>query len=480
MKLDKHHYFYLFAGFLFLGIVSIKLLSDGMFLDGLLYADISRNMAQGIGSFWKPHLSNCLFSEFYEHPPLAFGLQSLGFRLFGDSIYVERIYSLFTFIVVGYLIVLIWGKLTDDLKNGWIPLIFWIVVNNVTWAATNNMLENTMSIFVCLSMLCYLNSFDTKPIIWVILSGLSLTLALLTKGPFCLYIWGVPFFMWIFLRKKNFLQMIIDSLILIACTLIPIVLLYVFIPDAQYNIQHYLDYQVMGSIKSVVTVNSRFTIIGKFLENIITSLIIGIIVIVVGRKKAVDKHLFIENKNTALMLIVTVLSGVLPIMVSMKQRDFYILTVYPFFAIAWAYYLYPLIKLGIDRISLESKGFKIFKRICFGIIIISIGITISRINKVSRDFQMIHDTKAVISIVGKNNTINICPSMFTYWSLHGYFSRYGNVSLEANETNKCKYYLSNNDCNKEILTENYDLVPIKTMDYKLYCLKNSKISAKSK
>lgn len=136
MKLEKHHYFFLFVGFLFLGIVSINLFSDGMFLDGLLYADISRNMSEGLGSFWKPHLSNGLFKEFYEHPPLALGLQSLAFSVFGDSIFVERFYSLFTSIIVGYLIVLIWEKLTNSKKNAWIPLFLWNICKH--YSAINN------------------------------------------------------------------------------------------------------------------------------------------------------------------------------------------------------------------------------------------------------------------------------------------------------------------------------------------------------
>lgn len=133
MKLKLHHYFYLFVGFLFLGIVSIDLFSDGMFVDGLLYADISRNMAEGLGSFWKPHFTEVIYPEFYEHPPLALGLQSIFFYVFGDSIYVERIYSLSTYIIVGYLIALIWKKLTGEKKTGWIPIFLWIITGGIAW-----------------------------------------------------------------------------------------------------------------------------------------------------------------------------------------------------------------------------------------------------------------------------------------------------------------------------------------------------------
>jgi 4-amino-4-deoxy-L-arabinose transferase-like glycosyltransferase len=474
MKFEKHHYYYLFVGFLFLGIVSVNLFSDGMFLDGLLYADISRNMAEGLGTFWKPHLSYGIFNEFYEHPPLALGLQSLWFKVFGDSIFVERFYSLSTFIIVGYLIVLIWGKFTGDKKHGWIPLLLWIIINNVAWAAANNMLENTMSIFVCLSLLFYLNSIENKRFLWIVLSGVSLSLGLLTKGFFCLYIWSVPFFMWVFMRQRTFLQMIKDSVLIVLCTLIPIVLLYLFIPAAQNNMLQYFNMQVIGSIQNVKTVDTRFAIIGKFFENIVVPLFIGIIVIVVARLKNVPRHLLKENSKIALMFLAIVLSGILPIMISMKQRSFYILTVYPLFAIGLAYYLYPILKLTINKMAIESKGFKIFKGITIGVFMISIGLSIGQINRVGRDKAMIYDSKAVITIVGRDNTINICPNMYSIWSLHGYFSRYGNVSLESNQNIICQYYLTLDDCNNEVLENNYDLLPIGTKNYKLYKLKENK------
>jgi 4-amino-4-deoxy-L-arabinose transferase-like glycosyltransferase len=474
MKLDKHHYFYIFVGFLFLGIVSVELFSDGMFMDGLFYAAISHNMSEGLGTFWKPYLSKCLFNEFFEHPPLALGLQSLWFKLLGDSIYVERFYSLFTFIIVGYLIVLIWEKFTGDKKYGWLPLFIWITINNVAWAAANNMLENTMSIFVCLSVLLYLKSFENKRFIWIILSGISLSLGLLTKGFFCLYIWTVPFFIWLFQRKRKFFQMTKDTLIFVLFTLLPIMFLYLFVPAAKNNMLQYLNIQVVYSIQNVKIVDTRFAIIGKFFESIIIPLIIGIIIIVITQNKNVPKHLFKENLKIACMLFAIVLSGVIPIMISMKQRDFYILTVYPLFAIGLAYYLFPFIKSAIDNISVYSKGFKIFKGFTIVILVISIGLSIGQINKVGRDKAIIHDVKAVINIVGKDNTINICPEMYPIWNLHGYFARYGNISLESNQNNICQYYLSLGDCNKKLLENNYDLVPIETKEYKLYKLKEKK------
>ncbi len=124
MKLQSQTYFFILIISLFIGIVSVELFSDGMFMDGLLYAGISRNMAEGMGSFWKPFLSQTLYPEFYEHPPLALGLQAVFLKLVGDSIYVERFYSLATHFIMGYLMILIWKKVTHETRYSWVPLLF--------------------------------------------------------------------------------------------------------------------------------------------------------------------------------------------------------------------------------------------------------------------------------------------------------------------------------------------------------------------
>jgi len=174
------------------------------------------------------------------------------------------------------------------------------------------------------------------------------------------------------------------------------------------------------------------------------------------------------------MFVTIVFSGILPIMISMKQSRFYILTVYPLFAIGVAYYLYPILKPIIENIKFESNGFKLFKRISIGIVIVSIFMSIFQINRVGRDYAMIYDSKAVINVVGKNTTINVCPNMYVMWSLYGYFSRYGNVSLDTDQKNVCQYYLSVGDCNIQQLSENYDLVTLETKEYILYKRKGKK------
>ena len=95
-------YYFLVIG-IFLLLIA-KIFGEGMFMDGIIYANISKNLATNICSVWHLKLTEVLQSNFHEHPPLAMFLQSVLMRVFGTSVYVEKWYSLSTFVISGFLI----------------------------------------------------------------------------------------------------------------------------------------------------------------------------------------------------------------------------------------------------------------------------------------------------------------------------------------------------------------------------------------
>ncbi len=191
--MQKTIYFYIVVLTIFLGICSPFLFSYGMFLDGTTYATIARNMAIGKGTFWMPYYTETLYSAFYEQPPLALWLESLFFRIFGTSIFVERFYSVLSITLVGFLIVKIWKEITGEIKTAWFPLLLFVLFPIITWTSTNNMLENTMSIFICTSVLFYLKSIRKQTVYLTVISGLSLFLGTLSKGIVAFFPWTFPF-----------------------------------------------------------------------------------------------------------------------------------------------------------------------------------------------------------------------------------------------------------------------------------------------
>jgi len=308
-----------------------------------------------------------------------------------------------------------------------------------------------MSIFVCLAVLFYFKSAQNNRFLWITLSALSLSLGLLTKGFFCLYIWGLPFFIWAFKRNKSPLQTSTDTIVLVLITILPIAVLYYSSAYAHNYMVTYFTKQVMGSIENVHTVDTRFAIVQGFFGSILAPLLFAFLILLVARKMKMPKSFISMNIREFLMFCTIALSGVIPIMISLKQRNFYILTVYPLFAIGLAYYLLPTIKELTSTIVFRSQSFKVLQKITIGIIIASTSLFFYQTKRMERDSDLIYDSKIIIKEIGKDITLNICEELRSNYSLHGYFSRYGNVSLESNPNNVCQYYLSVGDCKKQYL-----------------------------
>lgn len=436
---NKQTPFYIVTIAMFIGIISPNMFSDGMFMDGLLYAAISNNLAQGMGSFWDLFLTHTLYPHFHEHPPLAFGIQSLFFKLFGDSIYIERIYSFGTFIITGFIITRIWNKVTKPIfhKLSWLPLFFWILVPLVTWSAPNNMLENTMMIFTSLSVLFFLKSIENKRVIHLVISGTMLSLGVLTKGLVALF--PLSFLLWYFVfnTNRNFIHLIVNSTILLFAIVLPFILLFIIFPESQDSLLAYFEKQIVGSVLNIKTVDSRFYIVFRLLNELLPIMILVFIIWLFSIKEKMVNY----REKWVLIFFSVGLSGVIPIMISMKQSGFYILATFPLFSIAFAILILNNVNFLIERINTNSKRFKIFRYVSYFLLFFSITLNLLEINKIGRDKDKIIDVKRIISTVSKNSTISIQPKLRTDWSLHGYFQRYGYVSLDSDTSKTHKYIL---------------------------------------
>ena len=450
---QKTIYFYIAILTIFLGICSPFLFTYGMFLDGTTYAAIARNLALGKGSFWMPHYTETLFSTFYEHPPLALWLESLFFRVLGTSILVERFYSVLSILIIGFLIVKIWKEITAETDTAWFPLLLFICFPIITWTATNNMLENTMSIFICSSVFFYLKAIRKKKHYFTILSGLALCLGTLCKGIVAFFPWTFPFWIWLFSKQIPFKQVVRDTFILVISTLLPLILLYISSADAKLFFDTYLTNQLFSSVSGMrETTESRFFILKKLWENSIICLVLaaGILLVQIVKKKTVLMKKQVKN---SLVFFALSLCGILPIMLSLKQSGYYIVPAYPFLAIALALPFQAFIKEWHGKINHSSKGFLVFKIISCVLFVSVIVFSVSQKGKIGRDKAHLLLVFECSKYISSNTTISIDAEMYSDWRLHAYFARYNSISLDCD--NKHPFYLHNQDFSLPQLDEEY-------------------------
>lgn len=431
---------YIFILSIFLLIVAPTLFTKGMFMDGLIYASISRNLANGLGYFWDLHFTDLLSPHFYGHPPLVMGIQSLFFKILGDHFYVERLYSLLVALLNGFLIFLITNhsislnknSITNEelnsIKNySWLSLAFWIAIPLIPWSYSNNILENTMTSFLLISTLLIIISFKKKRLLMLFMAGFSLFLALLSKGLVALFIWGIIPFYWLIFRQIKFKRALIDTILLIVFTILPLAVLLILSTKAYQTLSIYFNIQIIKSLSIKNPDQNRFKIIFSLFNQLLPILIFLLIYFSSLIIKKQNIKPFLKYKKESAFFILIGLSASLPLAISLKQRDFYLTASFPYFAIGFALLIIPFLKEKTKFFNFLSN--KIIKFSIIGLFIISILTNIYFFGKIGRDKNKIEDVEKVCKIVPENTTISICKQTHNDWSLHGYFARFSNISL---------------------------------------------------
>ena len=417
---------------LFLILVSKSLLTEGMFFDGVTYASISRNMAEGQGTFWNPHYTQTLYPEFRQHPPLALGMEALAFKAFGDHWWVEKAYSVLMFLLSGLFIALIWKRTTNNLRWAWMPMLFWLAMPLVSWSATNNLLENTMSVFVLLSVYLMIVGYQRHHKIWLFLSAFALLLAFLSKGFTGQFPLVFPILYCAFDQKRKWIQGPIDSLILLVAVVVFAGIMFLVCPGSFGYIKDYIRLQVIGGGLYEATASSRFYIVFALLQQLIIPFVLALVLVICKIKSKFNSKVFEfpPDKAWFYVFLIMGLVGVLPIMVSVKQRDFYMLAALPFFALACGHITLSMLTLWLPKMTPIVRRWMTVGASC--IMLLGLVLNLIHIGKYGRDEALIEEVKQRIAESEGNNVIEISPEEYTQWAKHAYFMRYGKISLSPN------------------------------------------------
>lgn len=414
-------------------------------------------------------MNHILFPHFREHPPLALGLNSLFYRLFGNYLIVDKIYSVFTLLVTASLVICIWKRTTNVSRLSWFPLLLWLLIPLVTWSSTNNVLENTMSIFVLLSVYMAIIGIQKHNDIFSILSGFFLFLAFLTKGFTGLFPLIFVIIYDFFYRERNIKQTIVSFLFVLLGLLVPCFILDLISPSFSEYITRYFNNQVVGSIENVTTVSSRFFIVWRLIQEMLVALILLVVISVIHR--FAKKEFFVSNEKDDdfrwfLVFLFLGLSGVLPIMVSMKQSGFYMLTALPFLGLALAHLFRKTLESLLQTLTKKVYNW-IFVMSLF-MLILGVGLNISFVGDYGRDEVFLKDMKLVLDEIGNEKTISITKKEKVMWEWHSYFARYADVGLDCK--NLHEYLLISNPKHLQEfdLQDKYILVDIETESLLLY------------
>jgi 4-amino-4-deoxy-L-arabinose transferase-like glycosyltransferase len=452
------------------------LVQHGMFMDGTQYACVSRDLAVGKGSFWFPHLSDSWLkngsSDFMEHLPLAYFLQSRFFLLFGDSIYAEKIYCFCCLLLSVLFINKIWNLLPFENKtlkrNSWLPLLLWITCASVFWAYQNNLLEITISVFVLASVYFMLKAiYNAKwQFLNIFISGICIFLSSLSKGlPGLFPLAGVILF-YFTCRNLSIKKTLLYSATLLVVPFLIYFLLYFFNEDAKESIHFYLYDRLFYRVNNDPLVDNRLVILFWLFTDMLLPIILIALLMVLFKFKAIKNTLSTERKKLIAFFLLFGLAGVFPLALTYVQRAVYFIPALPFFAIG----LSLCIVNGIEELKKRINIEKHYQKIKHSSYVILLGVLIScalLIGKTSRDEDMLKDVGKIGSSIPAGSYVDVPENVYELWDFQFYLLRYNNIVLWNIPNKNSKYYLTTKPASPENIA-NYQPVNINLKNYELF------------
>ena len=471
--------FWLFTIGVFVIAIMPSLIQDGMFTDGTQYAVVSKNFANGLGTFWFPHITqnwNTMGSSwFLENPPLVYAIQGTFFSIFGDSLYTERIYCLFTALMAAFLITRIWNLLTQRNKEiqalSWLPVLIWVSMPIVFRSYQMNVQENTMGLFTMASVYFVLKGLSSTKhsYLFILLGGASIFLATLCKGVTGLFPLAAVALFWLSVRKIRFQGALFFSLILLLVPVLSYMLL-LLNDNAYESFSFYYKARLLERIHNDPVVNSHFHIIWRLLLDLLPAIVVAVIAFLFRRKKvSLSDHS--EEKRFMIFFFFMGLAGSLPLALTLVQREFYLGPSLPFFALAFSVFISIYLAEMPMLFSQKTQIFKVFKVFSFSLLIGGLLYTSLQIGKAGRDQDILHDTYLIGEVIEEGTSVHLEAEVsqrdsLKHWNLELYLARYFNVSLgePLKDSRYIIYYEGGSFPDHEV----FEQVPLDTEIYLLY------------
>ena len=450
-----------FAVALFALLTLPRLLSHGMFVDGLVYAAISRNLAVGRGSMWQPYFSQTRDAAFFEHPPLAFWLQALAYRLFGDTPRVEAFYGFFAGLLVLLGMWLIWRALRSSFvasslcagetgstgnrhSGAWLPITLFTVMPITTWCFSNNMLENTMTVWTTFALLMVIVGVRSQQgatqVVLGSVAGVLVMAAFLTKGPTGLFPLAAPLMALVLhdVRRQAVLRFYLG---MVAAMGGVIVLLGMW--DApQAAVVQYLKQQVIASLAGQRANHTRLYIVAMLAGELTYALVLCTLIWIVLRRQV---RLTWTRQHTFLLLVALSASG--PVLLSTKQNTWYVFQSLPVYALLLGAVMSPA-GVVLERLVEHARVRGAVTVVTIVLVIAAVTGMFTERDKVRKHEAFFPDFVLQPLALPSGAVVAACPTKKVDYAMLANFARYFDISLDLTAAPAGNLYLAelNSQC----------------------------------
>ena len=432
----------------FAAITIPRMAQKGMFIDGITYAVLSRNLAFGEGSFWTPFYTSGVYPQFHEQPPLGFALQAAAFAIVGDHIAVERVYSLGMGILTALLMVGIWRRTVADRALEWLPIVFWLLPSTVTWAIVNNMLENTQAVLTTAAVLATVRSVqaDRFALAWAAAAGLSIVAAVLVKGPTGFFPVAAPVLLALLQPRARRAALRSAAGTMTAVLALCAGILALDGPRAAltaYWKQHVfaaLSGERGGSRIAGALSLGRHLAGGIFLR---LGGMLGLLVLVTGLGGFTRAKQTGDRWRWAGIFLLLALAGSVPVVLSTKIAGHYLVPSIPFYALAAATLALPLVEPLYRRYGDRDWVSRAMSVAGIVLLAAALALPFLPVRIEPRDVQWIAEFESVGPLLPRGTTVASCDAVSEDWGLHAYMQRFYRVSVDT--TRPHPYFLQATD-----------------------------------
>lgn len=423
------------------------ILRNGMFLDGLVYTNIAKNLSEGVGSVCEP-LVHRGGEIFYEHPVFLPWVESIFFRFFGNGLHTEDYYNFVIFALTIYILYKIWAMFVGP-KRQWLfffPLLLWVLNQEVQLRYPNTLLECGTTLIVLITFYSYLKTSDKSHFLSSFVIGIGTILAFFSKGPFGLFLLGIPFLYTLVKLKKW-------SISLLAAPALSSLVTYGFLvlvfPEAHNFVLQYLDQQVFAAIKGQRIENiaeTRFDFLILLIATNVPGICISGLTRLIKTSNKSKERAGLEE-NAWLMLLIGA-SAILPLAISIKQAAYYQLVGLPFLVLGISLFLVPHVERLAEIVN-NRRGLQVIIVSISTIgILLSSFVALSMIGKTDKRDQHIVDVVEKLGVAFDSLEVenynlklsgDIASAASISYRLTNYLARYENVHL--NQTGQEPYAL---------------------------------------
>jgi 4-amino-4-deoxy-L-arabinose transferase-like glycosyltransferase len=413
---------------LFAALTIPRLAQLGMFSDGVLYASVARNLAEGNGSFWSPAYTQTLYPRFHEHPPLALGLQSLAFRLAGDHPAVERTYSVACGAIAALLIAALWRRTIRDARGDWLPVLFWLVPAVVTWSIVNNMLETTQAVFTTAAVWMALAAMSGP--LMPIASGAAAVLAaaaVLVKGPVGLFPLAAPALYAALIDRRETGRAVIVTMTM-AAVLVAIGAVLVWNRPSREALDTYLHAPVMASLSGARELApSRWRVVSIVGADILLRMaaLLAIVWLILRRPR-----MAVNGERWMWFFFTLALCASVPIAVRPKLMGHYFVPSVPLFAIAFALPAWRWIEERLERPRARVAAI-VAGTAAVVLFLLTIAIPLVHGPVEARDAGLLQVIRTLGPSLPRGGVVGTCAALAADWPIHAYLQRFYRVSLDA-------------------------------------------------